>query len=55
VPVGEILLGYVGMYDNSDTSKFTAIKQLPQNGRERLVYESEQRIINWLNRNMCKK
>jgi len=54
VPVGEILLGYVGMYDNSDTSKFTAIKQLPQNGRERLVYESEQRIINWLNSNVAK-
>ena len=54
MPLGEILLGYVGMYDNSDTSKFTAIKQLPQNGRERLVYESEQRIINWLNSNVAK-
>ena len=52
--MGEILLGYVGMYDNSDTSKFTAIKQLPQNSRERLVYESEQRIINWLNSNVAK-
>ena len=52
--MGETLLGYVGMYDNSDTSKFTAIKQLPQNGRERLVYESEQRIINWLNSNVAK-
>lgn len=42
------------MYDDSDTSKFTAIKQPVLDPRERLVYESEQRIINWLNSNGAK-